>query len=966
MCHCCRAPSATDGPGQPPVTAARLAPASLHFFRHDGQLLDVWRFGSEVVCISPSGGGETLAVATAGGHVWVLPVPRRRYFVLPTHSARVNPTTPAGRDAGGGKSTGRKGKKGKAEAEEEERGEAPPRKKARTGAGSEEGAPQRKKGRPAALRDRSPEAFFASRTSPHLPLCLDRATHAPFLLVTLPRTDYVTDTPYGVLVSSPVVGVALYSAGTTRREHGDGGNAGAEEAEEWGRRVCAFPRLRGKKTTSVAIVVPYSSSSEDEQTSGEQSSNVLRLCRTLCTALFGQEATALNQPLVVHGDEDGSVRFVPLLVSTPSLSRPRLLFEMKESVENIAVSGSDMFLVTGRGGQVLVCLANDSAELESREFHVSMPITQSRVTDKYLLFASSRKLYASSLLERNEGETTFEHNSELDELDANSEQEDALVAVPRRKMPFSFFPHAFPIEGTIGCMDVVCVPDQAPTPTLLPIPSRKPGRRTPPRYRVTALSLAGKLLHFDMPGLRELDAQMQEMVSFEFKRGSQRVKQLLEDIDVLSTQQQAFDQEEAEINREIEAINNSIHLVSEHTFAKKKEDPAYRSRIPYAPDGALGIGCDVKLSVEPYTLSSAPSPHAVMMKITLANRTRFDLFPSHWSFVLTVRSRNAGGDTETCSHTFPIDQLHKGGAWSVRVPITIASFAPIHVDGLLCARFTPPRPSSGAPLGQGVCLSLCSRGFDIFHLFCPPSFGAKSKHSRAKATMGEEAQLSTNAQRTSFSITLQPPPRPSADPSSTQDTALLDLLSVLFGFGQQGEGNEGNEGKRVSSRTRASLVTFQGDAVSIRAKQATLSLRKVAINEASSLPAYVVTIYCASWLAPLLRAGLLGRVLAAQARGPQGSNASPERLQASVWARTYRDIALKKAQMLYQTLQTQVEGDLQRAVRDLQRLRDAQLPGSSGCHESVAEANDRLRDLAEQVKARYKALREHTDATLLL
>ncbi len=52
-------------------------------------------------------------------------------------------------------------------------------------------------------------------------------------------------------------------------------------------------------------------------------------CRTLCTALFGQEATTLNQPLVVHGDEDGSVRFVPLLVSTPSLSRPHLLFEMK-------------------------------------------------------------------------------------------------------------------------------------------------------------------------------------------------------------------------------------------------------------------------------------------------------------------------------------------------------------------------------------------------------------------------------------------------------------------------------------------------------------------------------------------------------------------------------------------------------------------------------------------------------------
>lgn len=168
------------------------------------------------------------------------------------------------------------------------------------------------------------------------------------------------------------------------------------------------------------------------------------------------------------------------------------------------------------------------------------------------------------------------------------------------------------------------------------------------------------------------------------------------------------------------------------------------------------------------------------------------------------------------------------------------------------------------------------------------------------------------------------------------------------------------------------------------------SFGTVAINEASSLPAYVVTINCASWLAPLLRAGLLGRVLAAQqVRGPQGSNASPERLQASVWARTYRDIALKKAQMLYQTLQIQVEGDLQRAVRDLQRLRDSQLPRSSGfvapaacqphtricahkggayrcSYESVAEASDRLRDLAEQVKALYRTLRGHTDATLLL
>ncbi len=85
-----------------------------------------------------------------------------------------------------------------------------------------------------------------------------------------------------------------------------------------------------------------------------------------------------------------------------------------------------------------MCLANDSAELEYHEFHVSMPIAQSHVTDKYLLFVSSRKLYASSLLERNEGETTFEHSTELGELDAESEQEDArTLSLSRSKATFA-------------------------------------------------------------------------------------------------------------------------------------------------------------------------------------------------------------------------------------------------------------------------------------------------------------------------------------------------------------------------------------------------------------------------------------------------------------------------------------------------------------------------------------------------
>jgi hypothetical protein len=51
-----------------------------------------------------------------------------------------------------------------------------------------------------------------------------------------------------------------------------------------------------------------------------------------------------------------------------------------------------------------------------------MPISQSRTTNKYLLFISSRQLYASSLLEDNEGEVTFEQEKNLDDDDATAEQ----------------------------------------------------------------------------------------------------------------------------------------------------------------------------------------------------------------------------------------------------------------------------------------------------------------------------------------------------------------------------------------------------------------------------------------------------------------------------------------------------------------------------------------------------------------
>jgi hypothetical protein len=99
----------------------------------------------------------------------------------------------------------------------------------------------------------------------------------------------------------------------------------------------------------------------------------------------------------------------------------------------------------------------------------------------------------------------------------------------------------------------------------------------------------------------------------------------------------------------------------------------------------------------------------------------------------------------------------------------------------------------------------------------------------------------------------------------------------------------------------------------------------------------VVTINCATWLAPLLRAALLARVLGTQLQGQQ-SNASPERLQASVWARTYRDISLKKAQMLHETLRADLEGELHHVMRDVLLLRTGRPLGSGFVRSLVAAA----------------------------
>jgi len=77
-----------------------------------------------------------------------------------------------------------------------------------------------------------------------------------------------------------------------------------------------------------------------------------------------------------------------------------------------------------------VCVASESAELACREFHTSMPISQSKVTEKYFLFLSSHKLYASSLLEKNEGETAFGKEGETTNDLNRSDQQNKSARIP--------------------------------------------------------------------------------------------------------------------------------------------------------------------------------------------------------------------------------------------------------------------------------------------------------------------------------------------------------------------------------------------------------------------------------------------------------------------------------------------------------------------------------------------------------
>lgn len=73
---------------------------------------------------------------------------------------------------------------------------------------------------------------------------------------------------------------------------------------------------------------------------------------------------------------------------------------------------------------MLVSITNENADLETRAFHVSMPITRSLVTEKYMVFLSGRRLYASSLGAGDEGETSFEHEQEsFDDDDQASKTE---------------------------------------------------------------------------------------------------------------------------------------------------------------------------------------------------------------------------------------------------------------------------------------------------------------------------------------------------------------------------------------------------------------------------------------------------------------------------------------------------------------------------------------------------------------
>ena len=166
-------------------------------------------------------------------------------------------------------------------------------------------------------------------------------------------------------------------------------------------------------------------------------------------------------------------------------------------------------------------------------------------------------------------------------------------------------------------------------------------------------------LNVDCAGVSsELDAQMQEMVSFEFKRGSQRVKQLLEVPSLafspalsdgaltflcamcrtstcyLRNSKRSTKKKPRSIEKSKRSTTPSTSCPNTRSRRSKKTRhtaaafPMRQMVVRLFPAdplrntsgnrslhlSALGIGCDVKLSVEPHTLSSTPNPHAVMVR----------------------------------------------------------------------------------------------------------------------------------------------------------------------------------------------------------------------------------------------------------------------------------------------------------------------------------------------------------------
>ncbi|KAL6046855.1 hypothetical protein QOT17_021986 [Balamuthia mandrillaris] len=488
---------------------------------------------------------------------------------------------------------------------------------------------------------------------------LDYTLHTPFILAIMPSVECVLSSSSGVYVSSSSVGISLFDNDL--------------DATKWGTTLATWCHSRNQRTTCMLVIAPSISNEERlEETQAvsflAQDSGITYVTRLLFTALFGQALSLLNTPVLVHGDTDGRVAFVPCASATNRTEEcasfsSSTLCQLQEPVQNVLVSGDDMFLVIGKMGKTIVLTA-DGAQLHQKDFELSISVEDSCCAANHVFCVStSGSLYLSSLPSINTSNGG------------------------RRPME-TLFPRSIPFEK--GICRVTTVAETAPV-TLGNFASRSSSLES---LTVIALTKRGRLISFALPSEASVDRENAQLSSIQTKNNNagQRVKTLLQTIASEAQHSEHIAEQEQIVNQQISSVNSAIHLVLSH---------ALRSIRDRDTTGAAQL-CTIEAFNLPEIAQLVDVPQTAIRLSFPADI--FSLFTPEWCCVLQVKPSlphlNAKVSSHwitlgtlfsltflTISHLLTTDKFlrpRSGSHVCVEIPSQVSNFHSLHIRVLLC------------------------------------------------------------------------------------------------------------------------------------------------------------------------------------------------------------------------------------------------------------------------------------------